>query len=124
MCMGEIIAQERPTGELPFEAYLEITSDKTAVLFSACCRTAALLCGAPPSTVDGLGEFGLAFGLAFQMVDDLMDGDHRLDPRVDLKEKALGFAESARARTALLAPSEYREGLRMLIDFVLHQAIP
>ncbi len=124
MCMGEIFAQERPTGELPFDAYLEITADKTAVLFSACCRTAGILCGAPQATVDALGEFGLAFGLTFQMVDDLMDGDHRLDPRVSLREKALAYAESARARTAVLAPSEYREGLRSLIDFVLRQAIP
>jgi len=42
MCLGEIIAQEAPAGALPFASYLEITSDKTAVLFSACCRTAAI----------------------------------------------------------------------------------
>jgi geranylgeranyl pyrophosphate synthase len=124
MCMGEIIAQEHPSGSLPLEAYLEITADKTAVLFSACCKTAALLSGAPEAVADALGEFGLTFGLTFQMVDDLMDRDHRLDPSVDLREKALEYADRARARIAVLAPSKYRQGLEALVDFVIHQVIP
>ncbi len=51
MCMGEIIAQEVAASGHPLaqEEYVEIATDKTAVLFAACCRTAALLCDAPES---------------------------------------------------------------------------
>jgi geranylgeranyl pyrophosphate synthase len=124
MCLGEIIAQEAPPGTLPLSSYLEITADKTAVLFSACCRTAAILCGAAEPVVDALGEFGMSFGLAFQMVDDLMDGDSRIDPSVDLRGEALTQADGARARTAVLAPGAYRDALRGMVDFVIAQAIP
>ena len=81
MCMGEIIAQEVAAAGRPLalDEYVEIATDKTAVLFAACCRTAALLCDAPEAQQRCLGELGLHFGLAFQMADDLVDKDHGLD---------------------------------------------
>ncbi len=86
MCMGEIIAQEVAAARRPLSLseYIEIATDKTAVLFAACCRTAALLCGVSEAQQVCMGELGLSFGLAFQMADDLVDKDHGLDEKVDL----------------------------------------
>jgi len=55
------------------EDYLEIITRKTASLFETGARTAAHLAGAPEETVDALARCGLHVGLAFQMVDDLLD---------------------------------------------------
>ncbi|HUI71142.1 MAG TPA: polyprenyl synthetase family protein, partial [Spirochaetia bacterium] len=126
MCLGEIIAQEaRATNRpLSFEVYKEIATDKTAVLFSACCKTAALLGDAPEKTVATVSELGMNFGLAFQMIDDLMDQDHGLEPEVDLLSKAMGHAMSARAGIDVLPDTRYRKTLHDLLDYVIAQAIP
>ena len=126
MCMGEILAQEaRSSGRpLAFEVYKEIATDKTAVLFSACCRTAALLGDAPESTVAHLGGVGMDFGLTFQMIDDVLDQDHGLEPGIDLREKAMGHAARARRGIDALPDTRYRKTLHDLLDYVIAQAIP
>ncbi|RPI78006.1 MAG: polyprenyl synthetase family protein [Desulfobacteraceae bacterium] len=55
------------------EQYLDIIQFKTAELISAACACGALLAGADESTVERLNRFGLNFGIAFQMMDDLLD---------------------------------------------------
>ncbi len=126
MCMGEIIAQEARASArpLPFDLYEEIATDKTAVLFSACCRTAALLGEAAGDTVARLSGLGLDFGLTFQMIDDVMDQDHGLESAVDLRAKALRHAQSAQEGIASLPDTRYRKSLHDLLDYVIAQAIP
>ena len=46
---------------------------KTAKLFESAMKMGAMCAGANDSTVNRLGEFGLTLGLAFQVVDDLLD---------------------------------------------------
>lgn len=55
------------------EVYYEIIGRKTAALFRAPARLGALLAGGSPAQVDALGEFGYRIGLAFQIVDDILD---------------------------------------------------
>lgn len=50
-----------------------IHSRKTAAILRACTRMGAICAGAQPRAVDALGEYGLKLGLAFQLVDDLLD---------------------------------------------------
>jgi geranylgeranyl pyrophosphate synthase len=126
MCMGEILAQEAAAAGRPytFDEYVEVSTDKTAVLFSACCRTAGILCDLGEKQLDCLGEFGLHFGLAFQMADDLVDKDHGLDPRVDLKAATLQYAERARGGIGWLPEGLHRDSLRDLVEYVIASAIP
>ncbi len=53
---------------------------KTAALFAAALRTGAILAGAEQQDLQALTEFGLNFGLAFQITDDILDltGDEDL----------------------------------------------
>jgi geranylgeranyl pyrophosphate synthase len=53
--------------------YIEVIDRKTASLFHAGGKVAADLAGAPPHTIDAMAKLGTAMGLAFQMVDDLLD---------------------------------------------------
>ena len=54
------------------ERYLDRCELKTASLFSAACRLGALL-GDSPATEDSLASFGRRIGLAFQILDDVLD---------------------------------------------------
>jgi octaprenyl-diphosphate synthase len=54
-------------------AYLEVIRNKTAILFAAACSTAAILAGASPLIQSQLHDFGLEVGMAFQLVDDVLD---------------------------------------------------
>lgn len=55
------------------EIYMEVIRGKTAMLFEASTHSAALLAGASAAQVDALRTFGDALGVAFQLVDDLLD---------------------------------------------------
>jgi geranylgeranyl diphosphate synthase type II len=53
---------------------------KTAALFRAALRTGAILSGADQQHLQALTEFGISFGMAFQITDDILDltGDEAL----------------------------------------------
>ncbi|KAK3313269.1 isoprenoid synthase domain-containing protein [Apodospora peruviana] len=53
--------------------YLQKTYLKTASLISKSCRAAALLGGADAATVEAAYSYGKNLGLAFQLVDDMLD---------------------------------------------------
>ena len=53
--------------------YLEVIRGKTAALFEAATHGGALVAGAGPEAVEALTLYGDALGIAFQIVDDLLD---------------------------------------------------
>ena len=55
--------------------YLRVIRSKTAKLFEASTRLAAILVKSPPSVEDACAEYGQALGTAFQVIDDLLDYD-------------------------------------------------
>lgn len=55
------------------ESYLEAIRKKTAVLTSAACQIGAISANLPQKEVDALSRYGEAFGMAFQLTDDLLD---------------------------------------------------
>ena len=57
------------------ESYLKVIYRKTAKLFEAGARIAAVLAGAPASTESAMQHYGRSLGTAFQLVDDALDFD-------------------------------------------------
>ena len=55
------------------DQHLEIISRKTGHLFSASCRVGGILRGANEEERRSLANYGLYLGIAFQLVDDLLD---------------------------------------------------
>ena len=53
--------------------YLQIVRGKTAALFSAATEAGAVISGAEEAQVKALFDYGDALGIAFQIVDDLLD---------------------------------------------------
>src|SRR5208337_4564172 len=82
MVEGELLQLERIGKIAISEAdYMELVDRKTASLFSACARLGALMGtvggkttgGASEATETRLGEFAWNLGIAFQLVDDMLD---------------------------------------------------
>ncbi len=62
------------------EIYLQVVRGKTAALFSAATEVGGVIAGAPDAHVAALFDYGDALGVAFQIVDDLLDfqGDQKV----------------------------------------------
>jgi octaprenyl-diphosphate synthase len=73
MCDGEIFQIEKRDQLLTEQDYLYIIECKTARLFAVSARVGATLAGLPPQAADALERYGLDFGRAFQITDDVLD---------------------------------------------------
>jgi octaprenyl-diphosphate synthase len=59
--------------DLTEEQYLQVISDKTAILMEAACRGGATLGGLSSENEEALASYGWNLGIAFQMTDDVID---------------------------------------------------
>lgn len=79
MAQGQIddangqLAGRRRWRTLSREAYFRTIGRKTASLFVLACQGTGLLAGLAPAQVEALHVYGLNCGLAFQVVDDILD---------------------------------------------------
>jgi octaprenyl-diphosphate synthase len=55
------------------DEHLSLVHRKTACLFSACSRLGAVLAGVEPELENKLGDYGWNLGMAFQLIDDVLD---------------------------------------------------
>lgn len=55
------------------QAYLEVIRCKTAALFAAACRIGAVVADRPRVEEEALDSYGLNLGIAFQLIDDVLD---------------------------------------------------
>lgn len=91
MTEGEMYQIEKRDQWLSVDDYYSIIRSKTAYLFSASTGLGAILAGESPETVQKMFDFGMNFGMAFQITDDALDYEAQGDQwgkRVgaDLKE--------------------------------------
>ena len=71
---GEVLQLSKVRDANTDEAtYMEVIRSKTAMLFEAASHSAAVLAGAKTDQTEALREFGDALGIAFQLMDDLLD---------------------------------------------------
>ncbi|SDR77504.1 octaprenyl-diphosphate synthase [Halopseudomonas xinjiangensis] len=71
---GEVLQLSKVRDANTDEAtYLEVIRSKTAMLFEASSHTAALLAEAGDEQTEALRRYGDALGVAFQLVDDVLD---------------------------------------------------
>lgn len=123
VCEGQI-AEMEAVGDIgrPVEHYLETIRRKTAALFRAACELGAATAGAPEDVRSNLIAYGENLGIAFQIIDDLLDliGDVEIigkRPGTDLKEGVYTLP----VLLALRADPSLREHLVSTVDldFVL-----
>lgn len=74
MAEGEVM-QLVSTGDLEMDmtSYLKVVQAKTAALFAASCSVGAVVAGASNDKEKALHEYGTNLGIAFQIIDDVLD---------------------------------------------------
>jgi len=70
---SEMVQFEKEGEVVPLDVYLGIIEGKTAKPIMAGARIGAYLANADPNRIHDLGEYGLNIGMAFQIVDDILD---------------------------------------------------
>lgn len=102
VCEGQIVeTASLEDARRSVDAYLDTIGMKTAALFAAACELGAVTSGQDPIARAALADYGERLGLAFQIIDDLLDlvGD----PRVTGKEPGTDLREGVYTMPVLLA---------------------
>ena len=73
MVEGELLQMERLGKLITLDEHFDLIFRKTACLFSVCMRLGAILGGATDEQEAALGKYGHDLGMAFQIVDDVLD---------------------------------------------------
>ena len=73
MVEGELLQIERLGKAITMEEHFELIFRKTACLFSVCMKLGGILAGASEAELQRLADYGRNLGMAFQIVDDVLD---------------------------------------------------
>ena len=73
MVEGELLQMEKLGRLISLDEHFDLIYRKTACLFSVCMRMGAILGGATPEQEDQVARYGRDLGMAFQIVDDVLD---------------------------------------------------
>jgi geranylgeranyl diphosphate synthase type II len=140
MIGGQVVDIQSEGGQVSPEVLEYIHTRKTGALIRAALRAGALLAGAPAAVLAALTEYGERLGLAFQIVDDILDVEGTLETLgktagSDRRKKKVTYPDfhglpAAKAQAALLTREAHAalarlergaEPLAALADFVLHR---
>ncbi len=107
MVEGELLQMEKLGRCISLEEHLDLIYRKTACLFSVCTRLGGILGAASPEQEEKLALYGHHLGMAFQLVDDVLD----LTASEDVLGKPVG--------------SDLREGkVTLAVIYALQQCTP
>ena len=98
MSEGELMQNQNHTN------YIDIITRKTALLMRSCCAAGALSVNASPEQVQQIADFGLNFGILFQLRDDILDKEN---------------TEQAKA----LLPTYYEKTMKTVEGFALSEIV-
>jgi octaprenyl-diphosphate synthase len=73
MVEGELLQMEKLGKLITLDEHFDLIFRKTACLFSVCMRLGAILGGATSEQEEAAGAYGRNLGMAFQIVDDVLD---------------------------------------------------
>ncbi len=111
---GEVVQlRGRLAVSLDEATYFDIVRGKTASLFEWALRAGAREGGAPEAAVEALGAFGAHIGVAFQLVDDVLDYDG--DPNATGKSMLADLSEGKVTLPLIRAAASDAEGFAALV---------
>ncbi|AIC47042.1 polyprenyl synthetase family protein [Rhodoluna lacicola] len=90
LCLGQLHETIGPNeSEDPIAHYIQVMADKTGSLIAAAARLGIMLSGAPREYLEPMGAYGEKVGVAFQLIDDVIDisaaGPSGKTPGTDLR---------------------------------------
>ena len=103
---------------------MDIIEGKTAELCACCCRLGAHYAGADAQVVDSMDRYGRSLGIAFQIVDDVLDltGELALGRGLELNAASirrladLGAQRGDGVRWRVLVPSADKLAFARMLD--------
>lgn len=119
MVEGELLQMEKLGKCISLEDHLDLIFRKTACLFSASMRLGAVLGKASEEQETRLGEYGRHLGLAFQIVDDVLD--LTASEEVLGKPVASDLREGKVTMAVIHAVERCTPGERSLVEAVLEE---
>lgn len=119
MCAGQAIDLSEERGDLDLAGITRLQALKTGALFGFACQAGAILGRAGQRERQALADFAAAFGLVFQIGDDLLD----LESTSEALGKPVGqdVARGKATFPGLLGREEARHRLRDLVQEALDQ---
>ena len=122
MIGGQVLDMEGEQKSLKLEQLQQLHRMKTGALLVSACRLGALSTNASTSQVSALAEFGRHLGLAFQIVDDLLD----VTASAEQMGKATGkdAAKGKNTYPALLGVDETRRQAKTQLDEAMQSLKP
>ncbi|MBN2542673.1 polyprenyl synthetase family protein [bacterium] len=117
MCKAEIRKLTKSINTL--DEYLEHIENKTAFFMAICCQGGAMIANGSESQIKALADFGLNFGIAYQLIDDYMDDDHPVKIECDIPKKAEDYIIKAKTSIGPIEDSVYKQSLIQLADYIL-----
>lgn len=118
LCDGEINQYSYAFNpNISWEYYINKSTTKTASLFAACCKSASILNNKTSEIIYQAEQFGINLGIAFQIVDDILDFTSNLketgkEVGTDLKQGII----TAPTLFALNSQDERAKQIRILIE--------
>ncbi len=119
--MAEGVTRESSDREAPGkldQRYFEIARLKTGVLFGLACQLGGSAAGLQPHKVTRLQRYGESFGIAFQIIDDCLDGYFKEQFDAEI-ESARRYIQMALDELGGLPPEPAAAALRRLPDLYL-----
>lgn len=133
MSEGELLQMEKARKlDIDEQVYYQVIRQKTASLITSCCKVGAASSGADVETVQLMGRFGEAVGMAFQIKDDLFDyGSAEIGKPtgIDIKEKKMTLpliyalnkasaSDKRHVKSLVKKGEKSRKAVMEVIDFV------
>lgn len=120
MCIAEI--EQAQNQEITKKDYLNIIEGKTAAFMGACCKLGAITVEAKDEEIEALENYGLNFGMVYQIIDDCTDGDINALKNDITTKSAEEFVLKAEEVIKNLDSSVYKDGLISLLNYVLESS--
>lgn len=122
MCFGEVNELENPVNST--EKYLDIIKRKTASFMSTCCEVGAMVTSKDRNFIEVVKEYGLNYGIIFQIMDDYKDNDVFKGSKDVLKDKKLlglanKYAIDAKNLAKKISGSPISRNFCDLVDYTL-----
>ena len=87
LCLGQLHETVGPQpGDDPIKHYIQVLADKTGALIATAARMGVMFSNAPKEYEDPVTEYGEMIGVAFQLIDDVID----LSPKAEATGKLAG----------------------------------
>ena len=120
MCFGEVFQQKLLSlkKDADFSEYLIILEKKTALLMEASCKSGALIAGGSDQEISAFAEFGLNFGYAFQLADDIEDEDGVYSNISDLSVEGQSRINVAKKCLSIFPKNASINSLHKLCDYL------